>query len=240
MKIFLSLTLLISSLVAAAYFFVEAVDQSEYIYDVNRGEAFDFKTHFQENSRYMSAISKRGDIKKVQDFKNNIAELEYQLMVLQERDIDTKILLKNIDTYKATLFKISDAIETDTPLINEEYLQLKNSLAFFNKKLSSIGLQELTTAWMELSKLKQDYMRSPNQNLENTFGEKWVYMNVLITELYLDEEMEAPLIEYLEVYKAYFDAMSAAYHKTDIKRVAAMRDLSYDIKLQIDMLPLPY
>lgn len=238
MKIIITLSLLISSLIAAAYLFVEAVDQSENIIDITPPKLYSFKKSFQENSHYMSAISKRGDISKLQAFKKSVSELEFQLMQLDPNYYQTHDLLKALDAYENTLLKMAKVVENDAPKVHDRYTLVKNQLAFFNKKLHSIGLGELNTAWLSLSKLKNEYVRTPSLALENEFNEQWTYIHVLITELYLDDTMQAPLLEYLDLYKEYFDDLVVIYSHTGRDRVASLKNLTYEIKLQLELLPI--
>jgi len=238
MKIFAMLSLLVSSLIAAAYFFVDAVDPSNKLQTSQPLQVFDYRKSFQNSTHYMNAITKRGDIDQIILFKSTVDTLEEALKKLHDKDVDTLSIIEDINRYEKTVLELSALIKNQTPLLQQKYQTSKTSLAFFNKKLNSIGLHELSTAWMELSKIKHDYMRSPNCYYEQAFNEKWMYITVLITELYLDDEMEAPLFDYLEVYKNYFDDIVLVYNEEGQERVAMLKVLSYDIKLKLEMLPL--
>ena len=57
-----------------------------------------------------------------------------------------------------------------------------------------------------------------------------------ITELYLDDEMEQPLFEYLDAYKAYFKEISGAYRSVGYAEVGKLKPLTYKIKMQFEMM----
>ena len=79
-------------------------------------------------------------------------------------------------------------------------------------------------------------MKQPDARLVKAFDKEWTNITVTITELYLDEEMEKPLFDYLDAYKAYFNELNSAYSGVGYAEVGKLKPLTYKIKMQFQML----
>jgi hypothetical protein len=73
-------------------------------------------------------------------------------------------------------------------------------------------------------------MRKPNAKLAKEFNQKFELVKMIIIELYLDEELEDPLLSYLDNYKKYFQGVNQAYKNVEYKNVQNIKLLSYKIK----------
>lgn len=59
----------------------------------------------------------------------------------------------------------------------------------------------------------------------------------MIQELYLDDAIEDPLYAYIDNHKNYFETVSKNYQQAGMERVHRVRQNSYAIKTELQMLP---
>jgi len=191
---------------------------------------------FRQSHSDANAVIKRGDYDKTRSYKNSIDKIESRIDGLSLGKEEKQALLSDIRKHSELVEGIGTVLQRQAPDLNLEYNKVIDGLESFNKKLAGIGLAELLKDWRALSQIKNRFVKQPDASLEKAFEQKWTSVVVTITELYLDEEIETPLFEYLEGYKAYFKKLSEAYRKVGYERVAEVKPLGYKIKLQLEMM----
>jgi len=194
---------------------------------------------FRQNVSDANAIIKRGEYKKINQYASNSTLI---IEHIEELDIsldEKQKLIKDIKTYSQLINDISIKLQKKSPKLNTHYTETISKLEFFNSKLSSIGLSQLLSNWRDLSRIKNRFVKKPSESLEKEFDDKWSAIVVTITELYLDDDMQEPLLDYLESYKAYFKEIKAAYASVSYKNIKRLKPLSYSIKAQLELL-IPY
>lgn len=189
---------------------------------------------FREQVSDSNAIIKRGEYDRI---ALNSSDRKNLLQKIEELDIESKNIkrLRNdILSYSKILNAIIDNLQQKAPDLQQHYQSNIKDLKKFNLRINSIGLYQLSTEWLELSRIKHSFVKKPSNALERKFNDKWNSVVITITELYLDEEMEEPMFEYLNHYKAYFTQLNLAYKSAEYSNVAKLKHLSYKIKAQLE------
>ncbi|QFR50368.1 hypothetical protein FJR48_11780 [Sulfurimonas lithotrophica] len=194
------------------------------------------KNSFRENISDANAVIKRGDYTRYTNYQSGIKST---ISHIDKLDISSKekIEIKNyLQKYSSIINKIYKKLQLEAPKFNHHYKESINGLKNFNKKLAGIGYRPILNAWYELSKTKARFIKKPSEKLEKKFHEKWRLIMINITELYLDEEIEAPLFAYLENYKAYFNEISLAYKSAQYENIKSLKPLCYKIKAKLEFI----
>ncbi len=233
MKIFL-LTLL-SILQLSANFFGYYTDDKAH---TNSNSRIIHK-QYHDNVNSANDIIKRGEYKKINQYKSSVSDIISQINALDIESKSKKKLQDDIVSYSKLIDTISTKLEKKAPNMSEHYQKVIEGLQHFNSKLSSIGLSELLTQWRELSRLKNHFVRNPNSSYRKKFDAKWTGIIITITELYLDEDDEKELFDYLKNYKLYFHEINEAYLSVGYKNLNKLKPLTYKIKAQLELL-IPY
>lgn len=191
---------------------------------------------FRQSASDANGVIKRGEYVKADTYRNGMQRIIQQLERFPLPAAERTRLTTDLREYTTLVDGISGTLQQQAPDLNEAYREVIGGLEPFNKRLSSIGLSELLREWHALSRIKSTFVKKPNAKLEKAFEQKWTSVVVTITELYLDEEMEEPLFEYLERYKSYFYKMSRAYKQAGYDNLVKVKPLSYKIKMQLELL----
>jgi|GEM_PF-1978613 len=208
-------------------------------FEDEKGSKKEIHKNFRENVSDMNAILKRGEYNKVAKYESDVSSIIRQIELLDIPEKNKEELQNDINSYVTLVNNIRTKLQEKAPKLHDHHLTIINGLNNFNKKISSIGLSELSENWQELSTIKNRFVKKPSQQLEKEFDEKWSVVVITITELYLDDEMEEPLFTYLNNYKAYFKEMNSAYSSAQYSNVNKVKPLSYKIKSQLELL-VPY
>ena len=206
--------------------------------DERREEAqkVDLAQQFRENASDANAIVKRGEYDLISQQEEGLARIRSEVMTLRISEADRKALSADLETYEQTVRNIGSKLQKRAPKLNEHYRYIISGLPTFNKHLGSIGLGDLLHGWRELSRTKDRFVKEPAAKQVKSFDREWTNINVIITELYLDDDMEKPLLDYLAAYKSYFNELESAYQGVGYAEVQKLKPLVYKIKLQFQML----
>jgi len=202
------------------------------LHAASHGKQESVTTLFNQNVHAMNAIVKRGDYDKMDEFDTTLQEVRKRLELYGQAKI-----LEQLNDYDAKVRSVSASLVEYAPSLQKDQEIIIAELESFNRRISSIGLAELIKGWRELGRLKKAFVREPQKNLQKDFETKWLYVSVLIEELYLDEEVETPMLQFLQRYKSVFDSIAAAYKESGFDNVATLKPLSYKIKSDIMMIP---
>ncbi|MDQ1244236.1 MAG: hypothetical protein QG565_576 [Campylobacterota bacterium] len=191
---------------------------------------------FRQSVSDTNSIIWRGEYDKISSHKSNISSIMKKVQNIEMPQEKKQELETNLQTYAAIVDTISKNLQTDAPGLKSHYNNTIANLDPFNKKISSIGLYALSSRWRDLSSIKNNFVKNPNSALEKKFDNIWNEVVVTITELYLDDEAETFLLNYLENYKLYFKEITVAYSKTNYDKINKLRPLSYKIKAELEVL----
>jgi hypothetical protein len=193
---------------------------------------------FRQNVRHANGAIKRGEYDGMAPFAHGINTLQKKLKQIDDPSLPVEALSKDIELYSQLVSAVTKELRQNAPKLNEHYSGIVGGVDTFNKKLSSIGLRELLRSWKDLTRIKHRFVKKPSAKLAKAFEKAWDNVSITITELYLDEEMEEPLLDFLERYKLQFAELNDAYEKVGYVNVAKIKPLAYKIKMQLELLPL--
>lgn len=196
------------------------------------------KELFRQNVRSANGVIKRGEYDGMVLFSDGIGTLQKELKQIDDPALPIKELTQDIEAYSQLVSALSGELQKNAPKMHEHYSSIVGGVDTFNRKLASIGLRELLRSWKELTRIKHRFVKKPSAKLAKAFNKAWDNVSITITELYLDEEMEEPLFDFLDNYKLQFAEMNRAYKKIGYANVAKIKPLSYKIKMQLELLPL--
>lgn len=191
---------------------------------------------FRQNVNDANSIIWRGEYDKIAPYKSNIVSI---MKKVENLDIskENKDRVKNdLQTYADLVNVIADSLQKEAPTLNSHYVETIDKLEIFNKKISNIGFYTLITHWRELSSIKNDFVKKPSPTLEKRFENVWNEMTITITELYLDDEVEKFLFNYMNHYKLYFKEINQAYKRANYDNINKLKPLSYKIKAELEIL----
>lgn len=191
---------------------------------------------FRQNVSDTNSIIWRGEYDKISSHKSNISSIMKKVQNLEMSQEKKQELETNLQSYADIVDTISKNLQKEAPKLKSHYNNAITNLDPFNKKISNIGLYALSSHWRELSSIKNNFVKKPNSALEKNFDNIWSEVVVTITELYLDDETETFLLNYLENYKLYFKEITVAYSKTNYEKINKLRPLSYKIKAELEIL----
>ncbi|KIM06558.1 MAG: hypothetical protein KU29_08470 [Sulfurovum sp. FS06-10] len=138
--------------------------------------------NFRENVSDMNAILKRGEYNKVAKYESDVSSIIRQIELLDIPEKNKEELQNDINSYVTLVNNIRTKLQEKAPKLHDHHLTIINGLNNFNKKISSIGLSELSENWQELSTIKNRFVKKPSQQLEKEFDEKWSVVVITITE----------------------------------------------------------
>ncbi|MFA5233806.1 MAG: hypothetical protein WC390_05330 [Sulfurimonas sp.] len=191
---------------------------------------------FRQNVSDTNSIIWRGEYEKISSHKSNLSSIIKKVQNLEMPQEKKQELETNLQSYATIVDTISKNLQKEAPKLKNHYSNTITNLDSFNKKISSIGLYALSSRWRELSSIKNNFVKKPNSALEKKFDNIWSEVVVTITELYLDDEAETFLLDYLENYKLYFKEITVAYSKTNYDKINKLKPLSYKIKAELEIL----
>lgn len=209
------------------------------LYHSDNVQTKDIREAFRENVSDANAILKRGEYAKIAKYKTDIESIIGQIKTLGIANENKEELQKDIALYTALINDISIHLQKKAPELEKNHLHILRKLDAFNKRISMIGFSELSENWRQLSNIKNSFIKQPRLKLEKEFDAKWSAVVITITELYLDEEIEQPVLDYLNDYKTYFKEISSAYSSAQYSNLNKVKPLSYKIKAQLELL-VPY
>ena len=187
----------------------------------------------------INAIVKHGEYQRSSSFSESMKSLEKRI---NEADMDTKEKQKiqqELKRYGSVCQNCINAARTDAPKLNSRYLKVLNGLDDFERHVISTGFVPLIREWHKLGKIKKHYVQRPTNKLEKEFAQTFDLVLLTVTELYLDEEQEEPMMTYLKNYQEYFSDLSRSYKKAKYEEINTLKPLGYKIKSLIK-LSIPY
>jgi len=190
---------------------------------------------FRQSVNDANAIVKRGEYDRLARYESEMAQITVELTRTALTAAQRGSLERDLKRHAALVGSIGSAMRQEAPRLKEHREEVLGGLSAFNRRLGSIGLAALLEEWRILSQTKNQFVKKPSRTLAESFAQHWTSVSVMITELYLDEELEAPLLEYLERYRAYFTELRRSYEKVGYEDVAALKGLGYRIKMQLQL-----
>lgn len=182
-------------------------------------------------------ILRHGDTQALPELEKSLNDLETILQQYEKQGLSVSKTEKLIAQYDEDSTKLTDASKPylDKLMAYDSYEDKKEEA--FLHSLDQIGLYELKTTYQRLSKKRLDYMKEPSLEAESEYRELAETMKQTVVELYLDGNIEEPLFAYMDNHKRYFETIASFYTKAGVERVHRLRENSYAIKTELQMLP---
>ena len=181
-----------------------------------------------------NSLLKKGDFEKYTIYHSDINSL-FNTLKSVDLSKSERISLKNkLQKYTQIINSVYVNMKEKNPKLNAKYTASLHGLLSFNKEIESTGYKPLINEWYSLSKIKHKFIKKPNYKLSQEFDKKWHSVMFILTDLCLDDEYEDPMIEYLEVYKSYFNDLNAVYKSIKYSNITSIKPLSYSIKSKLE------
>lgn len=182
-------------------------------------------------------IVRHGEVDSIAVLKESVSELESRLPHYEQQGLNIGKVKKLISQYKEDTMVLSLKAQPFLEKIKGYDTYEKSKEEKFLLAIDQIGLYELKTAYKKLSKIRVDYLKEPSSELAQEYRASSETLTQTIKELYLDSAIEDPLYAYINNHKGYFETLSACYNQSGVQRVNRIRQNSYAIKTELQMLP---
>ena len=192
---------------------------------------------FSLSQESLSLIIRHGDNRAITTLKASTEALENIVPKNEKQGLNIDKLEKLIVQYKEDSRVLSQTAQglSDKLHVLDSYEE-KNEEKFL-LSIKQIGLYELKTDYEKLCRIRLDYLKEPSVELEEKYRLRSEALREMIKELYLDDAIEDPLYAYIENHKNYFETVSKSYQQVGMERIHRLRQESYAIKTELQMLP---
>ncbi len=193
---------------------------------------------FTLSERSLRQIVRHGEDDSISTLNTSLAAISDELAKRKKDGFTVDTIEKLLAQYRQDSTVLT---QNFSPKMRE--LRLYDSVEQKNEKqfltaIEQIGLYELKTACSELEKLRTEYIKKPSKESANAYRTQSGKMKNIITELYLDSDIEAPMQAYLENHKLYFETIAGAYEQIGLERIHRLRTNGYAIKTELQLLPI--
>lgn len=182
-------------------------------------------------------IVRHGDADSITVLEESVGELESRLPRYERQGLNVGKVKTLISQYKEDAIVLSQTAQPFLEKIKEYDGYEGKEEEKFLLAIDQIGLYELKTTYKKLSKIRVDYLKEPSDVLAEEYRASAEMLTQTIKELYLDSAIEDPLYAFINNHKGYFETLSTCYNKAGIQRVNRLRQNSYAIKTELQMLP---
>ena len=193
-----------------------------------------------EKYRFLSSlgnsITKRGEYKQYHSFQHSLQALHTDLKKLDLNKKDKISLQNNLNDYSAIIKSIYLNMGSNYPQIHEHYKNSLNGLVKFDQLVHSTGYKPLLDAWDRLTYTKHKYLKKPSKTLSKKFHEHFDEVKLVLEDLCLDEDLEEPMLAYLQIYKQYFSELDTTYKNVEYANIIKLKQLSYQVKSQLTLI----
>lgn len=196
------------------------------------------QTLFGDVERSLRTIIRHGDSSAIETLGASLDTIVSELDTRKKQGFAVGKIEQLLTQYR---LDSTAAIRSFTPKLRE--LRLYDSFEhdnepIFRATIEQIGLYELKTAYDDLKKSRSEYIKKPSAiSMERYIADADKVQNI-ISELYLDSDIETPLYAYLDNHKLYLETIASAYEESGIERINRLRTIGYAIKTELQLLPL--
>lgn len=182
-------------------------------------------------------ILRHGNRESIPMLESSVAELEKVFPKYEKQGLNVDKVERLLTQYKEDSAVLSQTAQPFLEQLKEYDIYEEKEEPKFIQSIKQIGLHELKAAYEQLSRTRLNYLKEPSPALEEEYRASASTLTQTIKELYLDNNIEDPLYAYLDNHKKYFETSAAYYKKAGIDRVHRLRENTYAIKTEIQMLP---
>ena len=198
MKTFLIIFIIVSSALSAIFLNTQESLQDKPIKQT-KSQPQTLKSQVNENLNLVRSISKEGNLTQALLFQTSSSQIQ---KILQDKNKISDKFIHKYEQVQQTVNALAQNIALNHPKLSINIQTMNQKQTKFDKKIKSIGLAELKKSWTDAKKAYQYYLRNPNDNTYKKYEKNYTTSKAIITELYLDDEDEEYLFDYLA--KQYF------------------------------------
>lgn len=193
---------------------------------------------FKMSEHSLRQIVRYGDEKSLTSLEGSLESLESVLGQYKQQGVSVSKAEDLISRYHADAAKVSEAAPAYLKQLKmTDAIEEKHEEAFV-RSLNQIGLYELKSTFEKLERARLNYLKDPMPSTQKEYAEVSSKMKEIISELYLDSEIEQPLFAYLDNHKRYFQTVVALYTEAGVERIGRLRSSGYAIKTELQLLPV--
>lgn len=192
---------------------------------------------FSLGERSIRQLIRTGDEKSISSFLAYSQALDTALIKYKTSGIDIQNVQKMLLQYKQDSQHLTQTASLYSEKLHTYSMSEQIQEKAFQVSLEQIGLYELKTTFGNLKKARIEYIKEPSLQTKAKYEELTKDMTRMISELYLDGNIEKPLMTYIENNVNYFKTVVSIYTTTGIESINRLHANSYTIKAQLELLP---
>lgn len=192
---------------------------------------------FSLEERSIRQLIRTGDEKSISSFQAYTQALDTALIKYKRSGIDIQNVQKMLLQYKQDSQHLTQTASLYSEKLHIYSMSEQTQEKAFQVSLEQIGLYELKTTFSNLKKARVEYIKEPSVQTHAKYEELTKNMTQMISELYLDENIEKPLMTYIENNAHYFKTVVSIYTTAGIESINRLHANSYTIKAQLELLP---
>jgi len=192
---------------------------------------------FSQSNRLIWKMVREGNVTEVPGFDQTTSALQKAMELYSLKGFEVKQLAKMIEIYQKDGLILSEACAPKAIQLNKYYQYERTYEDKFVLALEQIGLPELVNTYKELEKTRQEYIKKPSNKSLEEYSALSEELYKIITELYLDMQIEEPLFKYLKNHQNYVYSIASIYDEVGKDRILRLRDNTYAITTQLQLLP---
>jgi len=192
---------------------------------------------FSLGERSVRQMIRYGDEKSISSFQTYSDALDAALIKDRRLGIETQNVEQMLSQYNQDSIHLTQTASMYSQKLHTYSQYEQTQKKAFQLSMDQIGLHELKSTFNNLEKARLEYIKEPSSKTQANYEELTKNMTQMLTELYLDESIEKPLISYIENHTHYFKTVVSIYTTTGLESINRLHANSYTIKAQLELLP---
>ena len=192
---------------------------------------------FTLEERSVRQMIRSGDEKSISSFQAYSDALDTALVNAKKLGVETQSTQEMLFQYKQDSQHLTQTASLYSQKLHAYSQFEQEKEKSFQIALDQIGLHELKFTFKNLEKARAEYIKEPSPKTQEKYEELTKNMTKTINELYLDEDIEKPLLSYIENHTHYFKTVASIYTSTGLDSINRLHANSYTIKAQLELLP---
>lgn len=192
---------------------------------------------FSLGERSVRQLIRDGDEKSISSFQVYSDALDAALINYKKLGIETQSAQEMLSQYKQDSQHLTQTASLYSQKLHAYSQFEQNQEKAFQVSMNQIGLYDLKTTYKNLTKARLEYIKEPSSKNQTKYEELSKNMTQMINELYLDEDIEEPLLNYIANHTHYFETVVSIYTTTGLASINRLHTNSYTIKAQLELLP---
>lgn len=192
---------------------------------------------FSLGERSVRQMIRDGNEKSISSFQSYNDALDAALIKYKNSGIETQKAQEMLAQYKQDSQHLTQTASLYSQKLQTYSKLEQNQEKAFGLSLDQIGLHDLKTTFSNLEKARLEYIKKPSETAQQKYEKLTNDLTRMINELYLDEDIEKPLLTYIENHTHYFETVVSIYTTAGLESINRLHANSYTIKAQLELLP---